>query len=604
MTYIHLPFLLFLSSTCAFSPQPFLHNTLTKKHAFYRRETTLQNVPFFADDGNDSDDSNNPQDEKSSAPMNEQGSSLASETVAPPSEISTSETYFPPIEVIAEVFLNNSEVIAEIVLNNTKSLLLPLGVNSPVSKDTDGKVVAGAIAVTAGTLLLVSNNLVFGVIGGATGGYAAMKPGVMGDFMRRAGALAVSCVDLAFKASREGAKVKRQEARVKRQKVIMKKVGVNDEILVDKMLEEGRLGFEKARMKEFQKNVDEVLEEAEEELKKVENDLLELNGIGEVEKKDELLDEVENVERMLEEREEDMLKVRDEMLGEVSRMDKEKEEMELMPENDDELGVGVDAQNEALSSEESVLDAKDTQAKDELLEEVFSMAKKEEETQKNDAELNGMGEGSSVKNEVLSEGELDVDSSGVKKFEAESDEILEESEEEIDDTAKEGIRLNYDVDALDEDINISVENRVVEKKDELLDEVKNVERMLEKRDEDKLKVRDELLGEVSRMDKEKEEMELMRENDEELGVGVIAQNEALPSEENVLDAKDTRAKDELLKEFFSMAKREEETQKNDEELEVGIGAEDEAFSSEENVLYNENMQPQEDGWDASIKLAQ
>ena len=153
-------------------------------------------------------------------------------------------------------------------------------------------------------------------------------------------------------------------------------------------------------------------------------------------------------------------------------------------------------------------------------------------------------------------------------------------------------------------MNISVENRVVEKKDELLDEVKNVERMLEKRDEDKLKVRDELLGEVSRMDKEKEEMELMRENDEELGVGVIAQNEALPSEENVLDAKDTRAKDELLKEFFSMAKREEETQKNDEELEVGIGAEDEAFSSEENVLYNENMQPQEDGWDASIKLAQ
>ena len=144
----------------------------------------------------------------------------------------------------------------------------------------------------------------------------------------------------------------------------------------------------------------------------------------------------------------------------------------------------------------------------------------------------------------------------------------------------------------------------MEKKDELLDEVKNVERMLEKRDEDKLKVRDELLGEVSRMDKEKEEMELMRENDEELGVGVIAQNEALPSEENVLDAKDTRAKDELLKEFFSMAKREEETQKNDEELEVGIGAEDEAFSSEENVLYNENMQPQEDGWDASIRLAQ
>ena len=144
----------------------------------------------------------------------------------------------------------------------------------------------------------------------------------------------------------------------------------------------------------------------------------------------------------------------------------------------------------------------------------------------------------------------------------------------------------------------------MEKKDELLDEVKNVERMLEKRDEDKLKVRDELLGEVSRMDKEKEEMELMRENDEELGVGVIAQNEALPSEENVLDTKDTRAKDELLKEFFSMAKREEETQKNDEELEVGIGAEDEAFSSEENVLYNENMQPQEDGWDASIKLAQ
>ena len=51
-------------------------------------------------------------------------------------------------------------------------------------------------------------------------------------------------------------------------------------------------------------------------------------------------------------------------------------------------------------------------------------------------------------------------------------------------------------------MNISVENRVVEKKDELLDEVKNVERMLEKRDEDKLKVRDELLGEVSRMDKE------------------------------------------------------------------------------------------------------